>query len=180
MISNACFPASSPSFSLFQRPPSPPPWRNEKPRLRSWKFKPNPTAIREGRTERKTAFETREAQQEDQKESKFGVRPLRVVRDQSLSARANFDTDMLHTRWTLSEMRKDAHQRGLPAPDEACARHHCLHRGVEAPDLATIKDFSTFTSLRAVAGSWGDLRSIRLTPMLYGFLLALLVSRAQK
>jgi hypothetical protein len=41
-------------------------------------------------------------------------------------------------------MRKDALQRGLPAPDEACARHHCLHQGVEAPDLATIKDFFRF------------------------------------
>ena len=51
---------------------------------------------------------------------------------------------MLHTRWTLLEMRKDALQRGLPAPDEACARHHCLHQGVEAPDLATIKDFFRF------------------------------------
>jgi hypothetical protein len=48
---------------------------------------------------------------------------------------------MLHTRWTLLEMRKDALQRDLPAPDEACARHHCLHEGVEAPDLATIKAF---------------------------------------
>jgi hypothetical protein len=48
---------------------------------------------------------------------------------------------MLHTRWTLLEMRKDALQRGLPAPDEACARHHCLHQGVEAPDLATMKGF---------------------------------------
>jgi len=38
-------------------------------------------------------------------------------------------------------MRKDALQRGLPAPDEACARHHCLQQGVEAPDLATIKEF---------------------------------------
>jgi hypothetical protein len=38
-------------------------------------------------------------------------------------------------------MRKDALQRGLLAPDEACAGHHCLHQGVEAPDLATIKDF---------------------------------------
>src|SRR5947209_2460248 len=35
-----------------------PSWRNEKPRLRSWKLKPNPTAIREGPTERKTALET--------------------------------------------------------------------------------------------------------------------------
>ena len=38
-------------------------------------------------------------------------------------------------------MRKDALQRDLPAPNEACARHYCLHQGVEAPDLATIKDF---------------------------------------
>src|SRR5271170_6294201 len=26
----------------FQRPPSPPSWRNEKPRLRSWELEPNP------------------------------------------------------------------------------------------------------------------------------------------
>jgi hypothetical protein len=58
---------------------------------------------------------------------KFGVRPLRVVRDQCLSTRANFDTNMLHTRWTLSEMRKDAFRRDLPAGDEACARHQCFH-----------------------------------------------------
>jgi len=51
---------------------------------------------------------------------------------------------MLHTRWTLLGMREDALQQGLPAPDEACARHHCLHQGVEAPDLATIKDFFRF------------------------------------
>jgi len=43
-------------------------------------------------------------------------KPLRVVRDQCLSARANFDTDMLYTKWTLLEMRKDALQRDLPAP----------------------------------------------------------------
>jgi hypothetical protein len=46
---------------------------------------------------------------------------------------------MLHTRWTLLEMRKDALQRGLLVPDKACAKHHCLHQGVEAPDLAKIK-----------------------------------------
>src|SRR5271156_3855332 len=49
-------------FSLLPPPSSndrpPPPWRNEKPRLRSWKLEPNPTAIREGTTERKTALET--------------------------------------------------------------------------------------------------------------------------
>lgn len=37
-------------------------------------------------------------------------------------------------------MRKDL-QRDLPSPDEACARHHCLREGMEAPDLATVKDF---------------------------------------
>jgi hypothetical protein len=41
-------------------------------------------------------------------------------------------------------MQKDALQRDLPTPDEACARHHCLHKGVEAPDLATVKDFFRF------------------------------------
>jgi hypothetical protein len=51
---------------------------------------------------------------------------------------------MLHTGWTLLEMRKDALQRGLPTPDEACTSHHCLHQGVEAPDLAMIKDFFRF------------------------------------
>ena len=38
---------------------------------------------------------------------------------------------MLHTIWALLEMRKDTLQRNLPAPDEACARHHCLHEGVD-------------------------------------------------
>jgi hypothetical protein len=38
-------------------------------------------------------------------------------------------------------MRKDALQRHLPAPDEAYTRHRCLHEGVEAPDLATMKEF---------------------------------------
>ena len=60
---------------------------------------------------------------------------------------------MLHTRWTLLEMRKDALQRDLPAPDEACARHYCLHQGVEAPDLATIKDFFREAPTRAAAAT---------------------------
>src|SRR5436305_13780847 len=58
LISNASFPDSSPSFSLFQRPPSLLPCRNEKPRLRSCKLKSNLTSIRVGRNERKTALET--------------------------------------------------------------------------------------------------------------------------
>jgi hypothetical protein len=60
-------------------------------------------------------------------ESKFGVGPLCAVRDQCLSARANFDTDMLYTRWTLLEMQKNAFQRDLSASDEACARYHYIH-----------------------------------------------------
>src|SRR5436305_1114458 len=63
--------------SLFQSPS----WRNEKPRLRSWELEPKPTAIREGRTERRTALETNGKHNEKTKESKFGIRPLRVVRD---------------------------------------------------------------------------------------------------
>ena len=43
LINYACFPASSsPSFSLFQRPPSPPSWRNEKSQPRSCSLEPNP------------------------------------------------------------------------------------------------------------------------------------------
>ena len=41
-------------------------------------------------------------------------------------------------------MRKDALQRGLPAPDEAYAKYHCLHQGVEALDLVAMKDIFRF------------------------------------
>jgi hypothetical protein len=41
-------------------------------------------------------------------------------------------------------MQKDSLQRGLPIPDEASARQHCLREGVNAPDLATVKDFLRF------------------------------------
>lgn len=44
---------------------------------------------------------------------------------------------------TLSGMQKDSLQRG-PPPDEASARHYCLHRGRDAPDLVTVKDFLRF------------------------------------
>src|ERR1700722_17138322 len=46
----------SPSPSSNGRLP-PPSWRNEKPRLGSWKLEPNPMAIRKGRIERKTVRE---------------------------------------------------------------------------------------------------------------------------
>src|ERR1700733_11748282 len=52
---------------------------------------------------------------------------------------------MLHTRWTLLEMRKDALQRSLPAPDEACAKHHCFYQGVEAPDLSRAANRYAYT-----------------------------------
>jgi hypothetical protein len=41
-------------------------------------------------------------------------------------------------------MQKDALQRDLATPDEACARYHSLREGVDAPDLATVKDFFRF------------------------------------
>jgi hypothetical protein len=41
-------------------------------------------------------------------------------------------------------MQEDFARRGLPAPDETMAREHCLGKGVNAPDLATVKDFVRF------------------------------------
>jgi hypothetical protein len=41
-------------------------------------------------------------------------------------------------------MQKDSLQRGLPIPDEASARQHCLREGLNAPDPATVKDFLRF------------------------------------
>src|ERR1700735_4276808 len=72
-------------------------------------------------------------------------------------------------------MRGDALQRDLPAPDEACARHRCLYERVEAPDLAMMKIFFRFY----IATSSGRIMAkptVQLTPILNGFLLALLVS----
>jgi hypothetical protein len=47
-------------------------------------------------------------------------------------------------RWTQSETQKDSLQRGLPILDEADARLYYLYKGVDAPDLITIKDFLRF------------------------------------
>jgi hypothetical protein len=41
-------------------------------------------------------------------------------------------------------MQNDSLQRGLPIPNEADARMYCLRKGVDAPDLATVKDFLRF------------------------------------
>ena len=41
-------------------------------------------------------------------------------------------------------MQRESLQRELPPPNEASARHHCLRKAVDAPDLATVKDFLRF------------------------------------
>ena len=41
-------------------------------------------------------------------------------------------------------MKEDALDRGLPIPDEAAIRERVLSENVEAPDLATVKDFLRF------------------------------------
>ncbi|MCJ1426427.1 hypothetical protein MMC29_004330 [Sticta canariensis] len=46
--------------------------------------------------------------------------------------------------WHLSEMEQDAVHGGLPALSEEAAREQCLRPGIEAPDLATVKDFIRF------------------------------------
>jgi hypothetical protein len=51
-----------------------------------------------------------------------------------------------------SQKCKDALQRDLLTPTKFYAKRHFLHEGVEAPDLATVKDFFVSTSLRATAG----------------------------
>jgi hypothetical protein len=54
------------------------------------------------------------------------------------------NTDVAEHRWVLSETIQEPVQPGLPIPDEASARQRCLHKGVNAPDLATVKDFLRF------------------------------------
>ena len=41
---------------------------------------------------------------------------------------------------------EDFARRGLPAPSEAMVRESCLKKGVEAPDLAAMKDFARFSA----------------------------------
>jgi hypothetical protein len=48
------------------------------------------------------------------------------------------------SRWHFADMQQDAVQRELPAPDEEAAREQCLRPRVEAPNLATVKDFLRF------------------------------------
>jgi hypothetical protein len=46
--------------------------------------------------------------------------------------------------WHHEEAKEDALQKGLPIPDEAAIRERVLRKNVEAPDLATVKDFLRF------------------------------------
>jgi hypothetical protein len=46
--------------------------------------------------------------------------------------------------WRHEEMKEDALQKGLPVPDEAAVRDRVLTKHVDAPDLATVKDFLRF------------------------------------
>ena len=57
---------------------------------------------------------------------------------------------------------------GLLIPDEASARQHWLHKGVDAPDLAMIKDFLRFYIATSRGKINADERptSIRSTPLL--------------
>jgi hypothetical protein len=46
--------------------------------------------------------------------------------------------------WHHDEVKEASLQKGLPVPDEAVARERVLGKDVEAPDLATVKDFLRF------------------------------------
>jgi hypothetical protein len=41
-------------------------------------------------------------------------------------------------------MKEDTLQKRLPVPDQAAVREQVLAKNVEAPDLATVKDFFRF------------------------------------
>jgi len=49
--------------------------------------------------------------------------------------------------WHHEGIKEDALQKGLPIPDEAATRERVLRKNVEAPDLATLKDFFRFSGL---------------------------------
>jgi hypothetical protein len=41
---------------------------------------------------------------------------------------------------------EDFARSGLPPPDEAMVRERCLRKGVDAPDVLTVKDFIRFSA----------------------------------
>jgi len=47
-------------------------------------------------------------------------------------------------------MKEDALQKGLLVPDQAAVRGRVLAKKVEAPDLATVKDFFHFCAATAI------------------------------
>jgi hypothetical protein len=46
--------------------------------------------------------------------------------------------------WHLGEIELDYADRGLPLLNEVDVHAQCLRRGIEVPDLATVKDFFRF------------------------------------
>jgi hypothetical protein len=50
----------------------------------------------------------------------------------------------LSSRWYLAEMLGDSAEQGLPFPNKHLAQEHCLRPNIDAPDLATVKDFLRF------------------------------------
>jgi hypothetical protein len=114
-----------------------------KSRPRSCSLGRNPMVIGKVLTERKTALETRISIWTRRGRIKMRGWSVKSCRDHYLTAGANVGADTPQTRWVTSETQKDWRQRGLPAPDDASART-TLHKGMDAPDPATVKDFLCF------------------------------------
>jgi hypothetical protein len=93
LITTRAFPLLLPPLSSYGRLLLS--WRNEIARLKSYSLEPNVAVIRKEPTARKTALEITGS---TTLESKFGVGPLYLVRDQCLPAGAKFDADTPHTR----------------------------------------------------------------------------------
>jgi hypothetical protein len=51
---------------------------------------------------------------------------------------------MWNFSWHHGGMKEDALKKELPVPDEAAVRELVLAKNMEAPDLATVKDFLRF------------------------------------
>jgi len=62
----------------------------------------------------------------------------------SKTKRNHDNTLRRYVLWQLSEIEHDRTKRDLPIPSEDEVHAQYLHEGVEAPDLATLKDFFRF------------------------------------
>lgn len=51
-----------------------------------------------------------------------------------------------HDSWNLIELEEEHRLGTRSKPDETTARNICLREGVDAPDLATVKDFIRFAA----------------------------------